>query len=218
MTGAALSTQSLNESIYEWPSIDARTLPRLSYCPQTKTHEEKDSTDIYEFKMGRAIPVQASFDQYNTSKLDSFNKTRSRLLNSITSREIPDKEESTAAIYEFKKSLLPTFNKLIAEWQGRVVSIHEDYFVADVDGLIGEGVEGTSEEAIIPIMDVQESDKSQFRVGAFFRLCINYHTLPNKRRIRATTVSFRRLPAYSTSELNAADERARDITSRLRVE
>ncbi len=109
-------------------------------------------------------------------------------------------------------------NRLIAEWHGCVVSIHEDYFIADMEGLIGQGVEGSSEEAIIPISDIQAHDKEQFRVGAFFRLCINYQQLPNKKPVRLSTINFRRLPAYSKFELNEADKRAEELLKSLHVE
>jgi hypothetical protein len=170
----------------------------------------------YEVNLAEPTVFQAyreSTESYSASA-DALNL----ISNSVTAINYADSGQGTAGVYSFKKKLLPITNKLIAEWQGRVVSIHDDYFVADVNGLFGEGVEGLSEEAIIPRMDVQEHDESQFRVGAFFRLCVNYQTLPNKRKVRTTTVSFRRLPAYSSSDLRAADDRARDIMQRLHVE
>lgn len=140
-------------------------------------------------------------------------------VSNVASAYLPtNQDKNTATIYELKKGDLPKLNKLLAEWEGRVVSIYDDYFVADVEGLTGEGVEGISEQAIIPIADIQDQDTTLFRVGAFFRLCINYQMIPGKRRVRVTTVIFRRLPAYSASELNAADDRARHLYQRLHVE
>lgn len=181
-------------------------------------------TDAIWSEMPRPSILEASSgvvigDAYRSpGRINTYNLANFLETGSVTLSKNIDEEQGTASLYEFKAKPFPVLNQLIAEWQGRVVSIHEDYFVAEVNGLTGEGVEGVVEEAIIPNDDVQEQDKSQFRVGAFFRLCINYQTLPSKRKARTTTVSFRRLPAYSASELRAADERARQLFGNLCVE
>lgn len=158
-------------------------------------------------------------DAYRSSgRINPYSHANFLETSAVALKQNIDGKQGTASLYEFKAKPFPILNKLIAEWQGRVVSIHEDYFVAEVNGLTGEGVEGVVEEAIIPSEDVQEQDASQFRVGAFFRLCINYQTLPNRRKVRTTTIIFRRLPAYSASELRAADERAKQLFENLCVE
>jgi hypothetical protein len=99
-----------------------------------------------------------------------------------------------------------------------VRKIEASHFVAEIEGVKGEGVLGEIEDAEIPIADVSESDKQLLREGNFFRLCVLHEVDDTGQPSRHTRVIFRRLPAYRERDLAAARERAASIHSKLRVE
>jgi len=107
---------------------------------------------------------------------------------------------------------------LLAEWGGCVTAIDDTFFVAELHGLVGNGVVDVVEMAEIPLSDVSPSDKDLLREGAFFRLCISYEKSPTGNLRRYTEVIFRRLPAYTQRELDEAGEEAREFMRGLRLE
>jgi len=107
---------------------------------------------------------------------------------------------------------------LLAEWDGYVISIEDRYFIASLEGVSGEGVEGEEEDAEIPVSDVGGSDRDLLQPGAFFRLCVFYELQENERPRRYTQVIFRRLPAYRAEELEKAAVRGAELHRGLRVE
>ena len=108
-------------------------------------------------------------------------------------------------------------NYLIAEWHGQVLSVQDDYFIAELSGTVGEGVRDSHEEAQIPLEEISESDRELLVTGAFFRLCISYE-LDGQTRRKFTQVIFRRLPAYRRDDLEHAKDRAAELKRALRVE
>lgn len=101
--------------------------------------------------------------------------------------------------------------EVLAEWDGYVEEIHKDYFVARMHGLRGLGVAGKDEEAEIPISDVDPADRDLLVLGGFFRLMIAYESPRIGPKRRYTTVQFRRLPAYTQRELDAAEREAEEL-------
>ncbi len=117
-----------------------------------------------------------------------------------------------------KEAFRPTTSQLVAEWQGCVTSISDDYFVAEMLGTHGEGVIGSLEEAVVPLEDLRESDKALLLEGAFFRLCISYEVEPTGSKRRFTEVVFRRLPAYRRDTLEVAAKDAYSLSRGIRLE
>lgn len=109
-------------------------------------------------------------------------------------------------------------SQLLAEWHGQVTHIHADSFTAQLKGRFGECVQGSEDEAVIPVEDVRDEDKELFEVGAFFSLCISYEVSPTGSKRRFTEVIFRRMPAFRREELEAAAGRAKEIVRGLRLE
>ena len=107
---------------------------------------------------------------------------------------------------------------VLAEWSGCVERIEAQFFSASLKGIVGEGVQGVSEDAEIPLSDVAESDMELLTLGSFFRLCVFYEFREDDRPRRYTQVVFRRLPAYRASDLADAARRADDVHRALRVE
>lgn len=112
----------------------------------------------------------------------------------------------------------PVAQQALAEWQGMVVEVGESNFVAELQGKIGQGVNGSLEEARIPLSEVSPEDRELLRPGAFFRLCITRELTPEGSLRRYTQVVFRRMPAYRREDLEAARAEAMEIVRELRVE
>lgn len=122
-------------------------------------------------------------------------------------------------IQQFPKSRQnKTISKPIAEWDGLVTDIEDEYLVAQLRGTFGMNVIGCDEEAFIPIEDVNQKDYDLLKIGAFFRLCISYEISPHGNRRRYTEVVFRRLPAYRREELEVARSDAAELARDIRVE
>lgn len=119
---------------------------------------------------------------------------------------------SSVAIRGATKSLL------VAEWEGHVTAIEKDAFVAMLRGVFGDGVEGESEEATIPLTEAGGINEGLLAVGALFRMCVSYEEQPSRPIRRYTEVIFRRLPAYRQQDLDEAQKRGRELLNGLRVE
>lgn len=110
--------------------------------------------------------------------------------------------------------------ELLAEWHGYVTRVgpaDNPWFSAVLTGKKGVGVVGEEEDAQIPIDDVSEFDRELVSPGNFFTLSVIREVRSDGQPRRYTQVVFRRLPAYQNRDLEAAAERARQITSMLNV-
>ena len=138
------------------------------------------------------------------------------LLNSTLNEVI---SPSAANIASRKRDALnATVTEVIAEWDGYVEEISDNSFVARMKGLKGDGVAGKDEEAEIPISDVDARDLGLLVVGAFFRLTIAYESKKIGGKRRFTTVQFRRLPAYTKREIEAAEQETDEIINGFQLE
>ena len=61
----------------------------------------------------------------------------------------------------------------LQEWEGRVVDIGEDEFVARLVNSTA-GCTCESDEAIIPVAEISEHDASRMVIGSIFRWVIGY--------------------------------------------
>lgn len=89
-----------------------------------------------------------------------------------------------------------------AEWEGSVVLVTDDHIVAALVGVKG-GVAAQEVEAEIPWDEIADDDCSLVRLGALFRLSVG-HEIEHGTRSRYSRLVFRRLPAWSRRDLEAA--------------
>lgn len=169
-------------------------------------------------------------------KIQTDASLQARDIQSITNKEefirrnsVAQKETTvTSLIQEERLRRIPSYdeaandralpqNQVIAEWHGQVTSIHESFFVAQLKGVIGDGVKGEIEEATIPCEEIRDEDIELFQLGAFFRLCVGSEQRNGTRR-RYTDVIFRRMPAYRKEDLDKAKEFAAQLANDLRLE
>ncbi len=88
---------------------------------------------------------------------------------------------------------------VLQEWEGRVVQIEEEEFVARLVDLT-EGLSHESQEAIIPLTEVSERDAARMIVGSIFQWVIGYERSPGGCRRRASRITFRDMPKMIESD------------------
>lgn len=110
--------------------------------------------------------------------------------------------------------------KPLAEWQGHVRKVEGDRLHAAMEGVFGQGIEGETYDAVIPMTEVAPDDLPLVREGAYFRLSIAYAMshLVGGTFTRTSTLVFRRLPAYQAADLERAREIARELLAGIRLE
>ena len=103
-----------------------------------------------------------------------------------------------------------TFQTL-QKWQGTVIEISPDTFLAVLTSIDGEEIE---QEAEIYLNEVEEEDRYLVKPGAIFYWSIGYLNRPSG-RIRASMIRFRRVPKWSKQDVNAAKNRAESLRKSL---
>jgi hypothetical protein len=128
----------------------------------------------------------------------------------------PQREIRTAASSEPRRQSGAEVS-VLGEWDGYVEAIRREYFVGRMRGLRGIGVVGKDEEAEIPISDVDEADKDLLVPGGYFRLMVCYERPRVGQKRKFTQIIFRRLPAYTKREIDAAEREADEIENAFRL-
>ena len=98
----------------------------------------------------------------------------------------------------------------LQEWEGHVVSIEHDAFVAHLVDLTAENLQ-ESEEATVPIDELSDRDADNLTVGGIFRWVIGYERSPEGTRKRVSQIIFRDLPRMTESDLQSGREWANRI-------
>ena len=98
------------------------------------------------------------------------------------------------------------FNALV-KWEGHVVSIGDDSFLARLTPLLGPG---RVHQAEILLEEIAPEDRFLVQPGAVFYWSIGYLEQPSG-RTRQSVIRFRRLPAWTPTELQAARARSSEL-------
>ena len=191
---------------------NAGTSPSVSPLPEARRYNPANGTNgEFAAATTRAVPNQM-LERGTRAPNNDFNSS------SPNSPEALLAQIGANRGFPIEQSMPRVRSYLIAEWRGQVLSIEDNYFVAELKGTIGNGVAGSHEEATIPIEDMSPPDLELLQVGAFFRLCVSYEVSLHGTRRRYTGVVFRRMPAYRRDELEQADREAADLVRAIRVE
>jgi hypothetical protein len=131
-----------------------------------------------------------------TADLDGLNKA-------------PAAEEHAPRHILFLKTQLrqSTFTSL-QKWEGVVLEVLDTSFIARLVDLTQRGPD---EEAEFPLDEISAEDRPLVRPGAIFYWNIGYHTSYSGQRTRASIMRFRRLPAWTQAEIEAAKREAERI-------
>ncbi len=103
----------------------------------------------------------------------------------------------------------------LQEWEGYVVSIEDDAFVARLVDMTA-GLSYESEEAAIPLQELSDHDAANLKIGGIFRWVIGYERSPEGTRKRVSQIVFRDPPRMTEGDLQAGREWAHRMTSALR--
>ena len=102
----------------------------------------------------------------------------------------------------------------IANWEGVVIEVREDFIVARV--IDPEEKNDKGETTLeIPIEDIAEGDRPLVTEGAIFYLTIGYRQIPGQPRRKDATLIFRRLPGWTKKRLAEAKEFAGQLSKIL---
>lgn len=96
----------------------------------------------------------------------------------------------------------------LQKWEGVVTEVEKDIFNARLLDLTDDNPE---EEADFSIEEVSEDDRKLLKPGAVFYWSLGYLTTGTGQVIRTSIVKFRRLPAWTETELKKAQEQATKI-------
>ena len=110
---------------------------------------------------------------------------------------------------------MATFHAL-QEWEGYVVSIEDDAFVARLVDMTA-GLSYESEEATIPLQELSDHDAANLKIGGIFRWVIGYERSPEGTRKRVSQIVFRDPPRMTEGDLQASRQWAYGMVRALRT-
>jgi hypothetical protein len=100
----------------------------------------------------------------------------------------------------------------LQRWEGVVLEAHGESFTARLTDL---SADGPIEEVELQRADVADDDWALIQPGAVFYWSIGYMDSASGQRSRVSTLRFRRLPVWSSEELEASERRASEIAEVL---
>ncbi len=167
----------------------------------TITSSDENSTEYVPAKsiLGKLPEVnipEGSEDKFNLVDTESLN---------IPSIDIPKHAIATPL-----KNLEGHF-RLLQMWEGRVIFVDNEKH--EFSAIITDKTypENAEEQVVLSIEEISQDDRSLLREGAVFYWSIGYADYPGRPRTRESRIRFRRLPHWSSKELN----RAKKIGARL---
>lgn len=101
------------------------------------------------------------------------------------------------------------------EWEGEVISISEDKFIARLYDLTHTEKTTTQEESEFETREISESDLSLLKEGAIFRWSLGFSRSISGTRERTSRLVFRRLPAWTRKEIMDSRAEAENLLSQI---
>lgn len=101
--------------------------------------------------------------------------------------------------------------RVLQEWDGYVTEVGADYFRARLTDLSSNQSQD-SEEAMIPLDELDEESRARISVGSMFRWSIGYERLRSGQKNRVSRMVMRRLPAWTREELERAKLEAEKLS------
>ena len=104
----------------------------------------------------------------------------------------------------------------LQEWEGYVLEIHGDEFVARLVDLTAEASH-EEEEATIPVAELSATDAAALREGGIFRWVIGYQFDPSGTKKRVSQIVFRDLPRLTARDIREGRVWARETLRALKL-
>ncbi len=100
-------------------------------------------------------------------------------------------------------------NYALQEWEGCVLEVKDDMFIADLKDITN--ADNVHEQADFLIEDLRKDDLILLRPGAIFRWIIGYDIAKDGGKRRFSQIVFRRLPQWTKNEIDQADSAAHEL-------
>ena len=193
----------------------------------TRLHDTEKSTIVYDsmtdvqrqlqtFKNGITIVQKNNFSTMHSNSVTLQNDQPSKLTKLESSQNISSKSWTDKYLPPPVPKRIPNISSLHAlqEWEGYVIEISEDDFVARLlDITAGKTVE--DEEAVIPFEEISDNDNANLRLGSIFRWIIGYERSGGGSKKRVSQIVFRDLPVVTKSELLEGEAWAKETQQLL---
>ena len=127
---------------------------------------------------------------------------------------VPEKGREPIPLFELKP-YKPDYFLSLQKWECSVFEVMKDNFIAKLVDLTEPGPD---EQAEIPLEEVSPEDLDLIVPGAIFYWNIGYEDESNGQRKRTSIIRFRRLPAWSQSEIKEAQKEAEKFRKSLKWE
>jgi hypothetical protein len=102
----------------------------------------------------------------------------------------------------------------LQSWEGRVVEVCNDSFLALLTDLT---MPGTEEQVELDLDEVSPDDSSLVAPGAIFYWSIGYLVEPSGARSRSSQLRFQRLPRWSTKDVAGIADRVEALKARTGI-
>jgi len=176
--------------------FDSGSLPRQMTLDATDTPRDRRLSGGLPLLQPEIIPTGYSGEQTESYYTNGDSSAAQLKLNDLLFTVPPESE-------------IKEFFRAIQKWEGFVLDVGSDTFRARLVSIVGEGPD---QEAEIYLEEVDPDDRPLLQPGAVFYWTIGYLDRPSG-RLRAAILRFRRLPAWSETELNAARNEAKKLAS-----
>lgn len=115
-------------------------------------------------------------------------------------------------VFQFQAIPQPAYRfRVLQKWEGTVTSVGDNEFVAVIRDLTDLSL--PPEEATFSVEEVPEPDLSLISPGAIFYWNVGYETTLSRQRKRVSAIRFRRLPAWTRSDIEAVRRIAATLKS-----
>ena len=108
-------------------------------------------------------------------------------------------------VFQLAPTIKTSTFKALQKWEGMVEQVYDDYFSARV---IDKTKSSPDEYVEFDIEEIDREDSALIKPGAVFYWSIGYYTSVLGQRFRVSEIRFRRLPAWSASDISASAEKA----------
>lgn len=154
-----------------------------------------------------------SFDglTYSGNAMTAAHAVNRQLYSPLEAPDSPESSEAISALQRFHNTMpqkgVALDNSFVAEqeWEGYVTEISDEEFSAYLVDLTNAGIE---EEAVFSIDEVSDIHRSLLKEGAVFRWSIGYERGKGGTKKRASSIVFRRLPAWTKRDIAKSIEEA----------
>jgi len=102
----------------------------------------------------------------------------------------------------------------LQSWEGRVIEVCKDSFVAVLEDLT---MPGTEEQVELDLGDVSPDDGPLVVPGAVFYWSIGYREDPSGARSRSSELRFQRLPRWSSKDVSGIADRVEALKARTGI-